>query len=156
MGLTYNQIQYLRSLTPKQRARLGIKLIRSKATTDTASTVFLVGKHLTRLINEESEENKRHNVYEAGLNRGLQVAGWQDVPQPEDATVTDKDSAEELFKDRCYVSELSDRDFSPFEHTAHWINEQGDDSLWEEFNDGISKGFDIVWSQRHNEYKGQE
>ena len=102
------------------------------------------------------------DMRELGYNRGRNVASWQDMPEIGDAiprhldwigigtidSVEDQIEAWEMF---CSESESMDRDFSPFEFTAHDINESSDpDRYWEAFDLGISNG---IRAYRRKHYK---
>ncbi len=95
--------------------------------------------------------NKREAGTE-GFHRGWSVASWQDMPEightmPKDIdwvgigsieTVSEQIDAWEMY---CLESESNDRQFSPFECTAHEINEsRWPDEVWEAFDEGIIKG----------------
>ncbi len=87
-----------------------------------------------------------------GHDRGWNLASWQDMPEightlPKDIdwvgqgtieTVSEQVDAWEMY---CLESESNDRQFSPFEITAHELNEsRWPDEVWEAFDGGIIKG----------------
>ena len=105
--------------------------------------------------------NKREAGSE-GYQRGWNVASWQDMPEighrvAKDIdwigigiieTVSDQIDAWEGY---CYESESNGRDFSPFEFTAHEINEsRWPDGAWEAFDEGITRG---IRAYRRKHYK---
>lgn len=95
--------------------------------------------------------NKKE-AFRLGYERGWNGASWQDMPAigdtlPRDLdwqgigtieTVADQIDAWEIM---CAEAESQSRDFSPFEFTAHAINESRDpDGYWQAFDDGIRAG----------------
>ncbi len=96
-----------------------------------------------------------------GFDRGWNVASWQDMPEigytlPLDIdwvgigtveTVSDQIDAWEIL---CAESEANDRQFTPFEVTAHEINEsRWPDEYWEAFDDGITRGINAYRRKHH-------
>jgi len=101
------------------------------------------------------------DMRELGYNRGWNVASWQDMPNIGDAiplhldwigigtidSVEDQIEAWEMF---CFDAESNDRDFSPFEFTAHDINESNDpERYWEAFDNGITDGIRAYRRKHH-------
>ena len=94
---------------------------------------------------------RKSEAYQDGLNRGRNAASWVDMPElgtkiPRDIdwvgcdVVTEENMADvmELY---AFASESNDRDFSPFEFTAHEFNQaRNSESLWEAFDRGIVDG----------------
>lgn len=91
-------------------------------------------------------------AYNAGHDRGFNIASWIDVPeigtkldkhidwQGIDTIETEQDQKDAI---QLYASEAesNDRQFSPFEFTAKEINDSKyADELWEQFDQGISDG----------------
>lgn len=108
--------------------------------------------------------NKRE-VYQAGKERGHNIASWIDLP--EIGARIDKsldwqglgefvtlENVADYFEMIAHASEDNDRQFSPFEFTARELNDQPNaDSLWDEFDKGISKGILDCWRKRKDYYK---
>lgn len=94
--------------------------------------------------------NKRE-AYRIGLNRGHCTASWVDIPEIGEKipryidyvgySVVDADNIADVMEMYASANEASDRDFSPFEFTAHAINESlNSEGLWEEFDRGVANG----------------
>lgn len=95
--------------------------------------------------------NKK-DVRASGFMRGWNVASWQNMQAIGDSIPIGCDyyngdrrvTAEnqiDIFIIACGDAESNDRDFSPFEFTAHDINESNNpDSMWEAFDAGINAG----------------
>ena len=96
----------------------------------------------------------KKDIRNLGFSRGNNIASWADVPEvgtPIDwdvdwiglgETVTEENQREymELL---CAEAESNDRQNSPFEFTAHELNEMADSKpydVWEVFEDGIRAG----------------
>lgn len=88
-------------------------------------------------------------AYENGFARGYNCASWQDLPEigskiwtESDGKVTvDEDNQWDVVQDLAFQSESNDRDYSPFEFTAHEFNSPDDsEELWEAFDSGIADG----------------
>jgi hypothetical protein len=95
----------------------------------------------------ESEQEK--DAYFRGFDRGFSCASWQNLPEPGEELWTEsdgdilvsEDNQWDVVQSLAYAGESNDRQFSPFEFTAHEFNESDDsDSLWEAFDAGISDG----------------
>lgn len=90
----------------------------------------------------------KKEVFAAGIRRGLGFSLYADIPakgrkHPAAPTL---DEAKEIFIERLGDNETIDRDFTPFEFTAHALNVlDGDDKTkfdpWVVFEDGIFTGF---------------
>lgn len=91
-------------------------------------------------------------IYLRGFERGYNAASWQDLPeigsklprhidyQGIGEIETGQDQADAL-QMLASESESNGRDFSPFEFTAHELNEREDsEDAWEAFDEGISDG----------------
>lgn len=115
-------------------------------------------------ISVPEEHSEFAEWYEQGYERGLSCASWCDMPQVGDRidknidwigygdTVTD-DNIRDYHETIAFVSEENDRQYSPFEFTAHEINELGEwqsDSAWQAFDDGIAAGIHANLSERYN------
>lgn len=109
--------------------------------------------------------NKRQ-AYNMGKEHGYSVASWNDLPELGDKiektidwiglgeTVTLENVAE-YFSVICHEAEDNSRQYSPFEFTAHDINEcKNSDVLWDEFERGIDKGISDNWNERKEYYNG--
>lgn len=88
------------------------------------------------------------------VNAGICEVNWQELAEAyfEGVVWFDEDEAYTLGKERgeffkshnvtredAYEAEQNARDFSPFEHTAHKLNEAvNSETAWERFEDGIS------------------
>lgn len=105
----------------------------------------------------------KREAYTMGRTRGYNVASWVDMPEIGQTLGRDIDwqgiGTIETVEDQldawaamCSAAEGNDRDFSPFESTAHEFNEQLDRSadLWEAFEDGITAGLNAY---RRKHYK---
>lgn len=101
------------------------------------------------------------DAYLRGFDRGYNVASWQDLPEVgsalyidgEGKITVDADNLWDTMSQLAYAGESHDRDFSPFEFTAHEFNESEDaDSLWEAFDAGISDGIGTNLSERKAAY----
>lgn len=108
--------------------------------------------------------NKRQ-AYNMGKERGYNIASWVELPELGQnidksidwiglgETVT-KDNAGDYFEILCQESESMGRDYSPFEITASEFNSCfNSESLWGEFDRGISKGIADNWRERKDYYK---
>lgn len=88
-------------------------------------------------------------LYEAGKERGYNIALHAEVPVIGDNGIDDTDDVKDVFFDRCHDAEENNRSFTPFEFTAKEINEREDAmEAWESFDEGISDGFDDVWQKQ--------
>lgn len=91
-------------------------------------------------------------IYLSGFERGYNAASWQDIPEigstlsksvdyqgiGEIESTHDQADALQMLASE---SESNSRDFSPFEFTAHDLNEREDsEDAWEAFDEGISDG----------------
>lgn len=105
--------------------------------------------------------NKRE-AYSLGYDRGRNVASWTDMPEigqkvPVDidwqgiGTIADVSGQIDAWEALCFEAESRDRDFSPFEFTAHAINESRDpETYWTAFDEGISAG---IYAYRRKHFK---
>jgi hypothetical protein len=104
-------------------------------------------------INQRRTSMTKREIYLMGYNRGWDVATWQDMPAIGDNVPKDidwigcgtVDRENQIDVWHMYVSEAEsrDRDFSPWEFTAHALNEIADAKpydVWEVYEDGISAG----------------
>ena len=110
----------------------------------------------------------QQDIHDAGYDRGFNLASWQDLPEigtvlPRHVdwqgigTVDDVDDACEAFEMCCFEAESGNRDFTPFEFTAHDLNElDQDESLgfepWEVFDEAITEGIRANWESRKDYY----
>ena len=104
--------------------------------------------------------NKRE-AYEQGYARGYNGASWQDMPEIGETlprhvdwigigTIETVGEQIEAWEALCGESESHCRDFSPFELTAHEINEsRWPDENWEAFNEGIIRGIRAYRRKHH-------
>lgn len=91
-------------------------------------------------------------IYLSGFERGYNAASWQDIPEigstlsksvdyqgiGEIESTQDQADALQMLASE---SESNSRDFSPFEFTAHDLNEREDsEDAWQAFDEGISDG----------------
>ena len=90
-------------------------------------------------------------VYEAGFMRGNNCASWCDMPDIGEKIprhidwvgygVVTEENQHEVHELYAMEGESNSRDFSPFEFTAHELNEMSDpDAAWEAFDAGIHAG----------------
>lgn len=86
-----------------------------------------------------------------GKERAYNIATWCDVPEvgktywtDSDGKVTvDEDNIWDVMTSLCYNAESSNRDYSPFEFTAHDINESRyPDELWAAYDEGVTLGIE--------------
>lgn len=94
----------------------------------------------------------QREAYRMGYQRGWNCASWVDVPEigstlPRHVdwvgigTIEDEAGQRDAMELLAGEAESGDRDFSPFEHTAHAFNEaRNGEALWERFDAGIAKG----------------
>ena len=102
---------------------------------------------------------------ENGFIRGSNIASWVDIPeigmklcksidwQGIDTIKNEQDQMDAM-EIMAFESESNDRSFTPFEHTAHEINEhENADELWEAFDEGIAEGIQANIKQRMDQYR---
>lgn len=104
----------------------------------------------------------KREARKAGYGRGWNVASWVDMPAIGSRLPRDMDwvgmgelktawERIEAWSMLCSEAESNDRSYSPFEFTAHDINEQpNSDELWEAFEEGITAGINAY---RRKHYK---
>jgi hypothetical protein len=96
----------------------------------------------------------KQEIYKAGFNRGFNIASWVDMPeigssidkyidwQGLGSTVTEENLADYM-ETLAFESESMNREYSPFEFTAHDLNEMSETKpydVWEVFESGIAAG----------------
>lgn len=92
------------------------------------------------------------DIYLAGYSRGYKSASWQDIPdigsrlpkhidfQDIGCIESEQDQADAL-QMLASEAESNSRQYSPFEFTAHELNEREDsEDAWAAFDEGISDG----------------
>ena len=102
---------------------------------------------------------------ENGFIRGSNIASWVDIPeigmklcksidwQGIDTIENEQDQIDAM-EIMAFESESNDRQFTPFEFTAHEINEhENADELWEAFDEGIAEGIQVNIKQRMDQYR---
>ena len=102
------------------------------------------------------------DAYERGFERGFNCASWQDLPEigwkiPRHIdyvgySVVDEENQGDVWEMMCFESESGARDFSPFEFTAHDLNEIADSKpydVWEVFDNGITAGIRSYWRKHY-------
>lgn len=107
----------------------------------------------------------KQQAYAMGKERGYNIASWQDSPRISAKVdksldwagmgdfVTAENVADYFFA-ICQDAESNDRQYSPFEFTARDFNEcPNAESLWDEFDKGIEKGFADNWNERKEYYE---
>lgn len=95
----------------------------------------------------------KREIYQAGYTRGWSVASWQNMPSigdeiPKDIDwvgygTVDRENQIDVWTMYCSEAESRDRDFSPFEFTAHDLNEIADSKpydVWELYDNAIQAG----------------
>lgn len=105
----------------------------------------------------------KRDIYRSGYERGFAIASWQEIPEIGESipqhmqhaihydTVTDKDVQADVFYALCYDTEENDRQYTPFEFTAHELNTLQDTKpydVWTVYDDGISQGVLANYRQR--------
>lgn len=107
-----------------------------------------------------SNTDIRSEWFNAGFERGSNIASWTDIPDLDEidgcadwcgACETNSERAECIMREAASESESINRDFSPFEFTAHEINslpEFESEEAWEDFDEGISEGIDHQIAKR--------
>lgn len=102
---------------------------------------------------EHINTDKLRDAYSRGWNHAHGIA-CHNVPTLGDKLLTDSmgrvtvntDNIREIHESLCYEAEMNSRDYSPWEHTASWINEHGEGSdnepgsyeLWQAYDDGVT------------------
>ena len=91
-------------------------------------------------------------VYNEGYDRGYSIASWNNLPDIGETirtdldwigigTIENKDDALEAFSMLCHEAESMNRCYTPFEHTAHALNDREDaEDAWDAFDEGIAEG----------------
>lgn len=96
----------------------------------------------------------KQEIYEAGFERGYNVASWVDVPEigsPIDkcidwvgyGDVVTEENVQDYMETCAFEAESNGRQYSPFEFTANELNEMEDSKpydVWQVFEDGIAAG----------------
>jgi len=109
----------------------------------------------------------KQEIFNEGYDRGYSIASWQDLPEIGTeikpftlpnfiGPINDIHDAAEVFIESCCEAEANDRQFSPFEFTAKELNEMENSKpydVWEEFEDGITAGFEANWLERKHYYE---
>ena len=93
-----------------------------------------------------------------GFARGKSVASWCDMPEfgktyrtesDGDVVCEDRDLAADIMQSLAYEAESNGREYSPFEFTAHALNEREDsEEAWEAYQEGIDAGISAEISAR--------
>ena len=94
--------------------------------------------------------------YELGKDRGQSIASWVDIPENLvdcaeycGACEGDRPRVHCWMANQASEGESNDRQFSPFEFTAHEINEMdASEEIWEAYDSGINDGIDKNINQR--------
>lgn len=102
----------------------------------------------------------------AGFERGKNIASWVDMPDAGKTYRTESDGpivadsvaqAELIMLDQASQAEENNRSYSPFEFTAHAINERDDsEAAWQVYNDGINEGMKEAITARLASYKDED
>jgi len=100
----------------------------------------------------------KKEIHESGYLRGWNVASWQDVPAigteiPRHIDwvgyrIVDTENQRDVWEMYCFEAESHGREFSPFEHTAHDLNEIAESKsydVWEIYDAGIAAGIRAYW-----------
>lgn len=100
------------------------------------------------------------SAYEEGFDRGDSVASWIDLPEIGQTldrsidlfgvgTIEDENDVAEAFSALAGEAEANSRQYSPFEFTAHELNEREDsEEAWEAFDAGIAAGIAHNFAKR--------
>lgn len=91
------------------------------------------------------------DIYLAGYSRGWNCASWQDIPDIgiklpshvdyQVGKISDASDQADALQMLASEAESNGRDFSPFDFTAHELNEREDsEDAWEAFDSGIADG----------------
>jgi hypothetical protein len=104
----------------------------------------------------------RQDIRNEGFRRGQNVASWVDMPaigtelQPDidwiGLDIVTEANQYEAWEMLCNEAESNDRQSSPFEQTAHELNELAETKPydpWEVFEDGIRAGIQ-AYGRRHH------
>ena len=107
-------------------------------------------------------EKTLDDIKKEGIERGRSIASWVDVPEGGKTYMTESDGrvtvmsvaeAEIVMCDRASESESANRDYSPFEITAHELNSRDDcDEAWAAFDAGIAEGISDNIGERLTNY----
>lgn len=101
-------------------------------------------------------------AYKLGYERGWDVASWTDMPEIGNTlprhvdwqgigTIESVEDQLDAWAMMCSEAESDARSYSPFEHTAHEINESRDpEGYWQAFDEGITAGINAY---RRKHYK---
>ena len=102
---------------------------------------------------------------ENGFIRGTNIASWVDIPEigmelcksidwQGIGTIENEQDQMDAMEMMAFESEGNDRSFTPFEQTAHEINEhENADELWEAFDEGITEGIQSNIKKRMDQYR---
>lgn len=106
------------------------------------------------------------DIKKEGIARGRAIASWVDMPEGRKTYFTESDGrvtvmsvaeAEIVMCDLASTSESTNRDYSPFEVTAHAINEREDsEEAWQQFDAGISEGINDNITERLSKYTDED
>ncbi len=104
------------------------------------------------VLGRRPDMNKRE-IYNMGYRRGWNVASWQDMPEIGDELprhldwvgygTVDHENQIDVWEMICGEAESSDRSFSPWDHTAHALNDIADSKpydVWQVYDDAILAG----------------
>jgi hypothetical protein len=106
----------------------------------------------TPTVPSNYDNDTLRDIYLRGYSRGFNVASWNDIPEIGSTLsrevnwagldeISDANEQAEALGMIASHAESQDRDFSPFEFTAHEFNEREDsEDVWEAFESGISDG----------------
>ena len=99
-----------------------------------------------RKIAETYEHRHEQEAYLEGFARGQSFADYN-VPELGDEhgdLLVDKDNIREIHRELCFEAEMRDREFSPFESTAHYFNTlEEPDEAWGAFEQGITDAIEL-------------
>lgn len=103
-------------------------------------------------MDNETENATIAEIKQAGFDRGYGIATWNDPPAIGEETdpcidwigigvIESLDDQCEYLECLCAEAESNNRQYSPFEFTAHEFNEREDSAeVWDAFDEGIAEG----------------
>lgn len=100
------------------------------------------------------------SIIQDGVEQGYNLASWIDIPEKGQTipkhidwvgvgVIETAEDQQEAFMALCVDSDHHRRDYSPFEFTAHELNNHDDpESAWEAYRTGLQLGYEKNYSER--------